>query len=474
MPNYKANTTMHKFQEKIDFDLNLIQKYNLSGPRYTSYPTAVVFNEGYQAQQHRNNLLNYYDSSQDKPLSLYFHIPFCDTLCFFCACNKIATKNRSKADIYLDYLEQEIKLQTALIPASRQVEQMHFGGGTPTFLTHDQLKRMLAMIEANFNLLHDDRRDYSIEIDPREAAPETIQLLTNLGFNRFSMGVQDVQEKVQRAVNRIQPIVLTQQAIQTCRDNGAKSINIDLIYGLPHQTLLSFKDTLAQVIKLSPDRLSVFNYAHMPHLFMPQKRIAEADLPPADEKLAILKMTIEDLTAAGYVYIGMDHFAKPDDELAIAQQNGQLQRNFQGYTTHAECDLLAMGVSAISLINNSFSQNVKTLDGYYEQLDQGHIPVMKGYALDQDDLIRKQVIQSLSCHFELNIKSIEAEFNICFAKYFHYEQSQLKTMAADELLNLKDDTIQVTAKGRLLIRNICMIFDFHLRKQSDQRFSKVI
>lgn len=458
----------------IDFDLNLINKYNLSGPRYTSYPTAVVFNHTYNKSLHQKNLINYYDMSQDKPLSLYVHIPFCDTLCFFCACNKIATKKRSKADIYLDYLEKEIKMQSALIPPQRVVEQMHFGGGTPTFLTHPQLKRLMSMIETHFNLLHDERRDYSIEIDPREAAPETIQLLTDLGFNRFSMGVQDVQEKVQRAVNRIQPIELTHDAIEMCRKNGAKSINVDLIYGLPHQTLKSFKDTLKQVIQLSPDRLSVFNYAHMPHLFIPQKRIHEKDLPSADEKLDILQVTIQELTDAGYVNIGMDHYAKPDDELTIAQKNGQLHRNFQGYTTHADCDLLAMGVSAISLINNNFSQNVKTLDEYYAQIDDGHIPVMKGYALDKDDQIRKAVIQSLSCHFEIKKAQIERNYGINFNTYFKQELSELKGMSDDGLLELSAARIAVSAKGRLLIRNICMVFDYHLRKQTEQKFSKVI
>jgi len=467
-------TMKNQTDDAVVFDLELIQKYNLAGPRYTSYPTAVVFNDSYQESRHRKNLLDYMADSKDKPLSLYFHIPFCDTLCFFCACNKIATKKREKADVYLDYLEKEIKMQAALIPAGRVVEQMHFGGGTPTFLTHPQLKRMVTMIEQHFNLIDDDNRDYSIEIDPREAAPATIQLLTNLGFNRFSMGVQDVQEKVQRAVNRIQPIELTAQAIETCRSNGAKSINVDLIYGLPHQTHDSFKDTVAQVIQLSPDRLSVFNYAHMPHLFKPQKRILTTDLPSADEKLNILQMTTEDLTAAGYLYIGMDHFAKPDDELAIAQRNGSLQRNFQGYTTHAECDLLSMGVSAISLINDAFSQNVKTLDAYYSQIEQGHIPVIKGYALNQDDLIRKQVIQSLSCHFELNKIQIAEQFEIAFDDYFAYESAQLATLATDGLIKIQTKKIKVTAAGRLLIRNICMVFDAHLRQQTEQKFSKVI
>jgi len=458
----------------VTFDIDLIKKYNLSGPRYTSYPTAVVFNDDYRETQHKKNLRTYFDQSKNKPLSLYFHIPFCDTLCFFCACNKIATKKRDKADIYLDYLEKEIMMQSALIPTDRVVEQMHFGGGTPTFLTHPQLKRLMAMIEKHFTLLHDDSRDYSIEIDPREAAPETIQLLADLGFNRFSMGVQDVQEKVQIAVNRIQPIELTAQAIAMCRKNGAKSINVDLIYGLPHQTYESFKDTLAQVVGLSPDRLSVFNYAHLPHLFKPQKRILEADLPSPDEKLKILQMTIQDLTDAGYVYIGMDHFAKPDDELAIAQNNGSLQRNFQGYTTHAECDLLAMGVSSISLINNCFSQNNKNLEAYYQQIELGQIPIMKGYQLNQDDSIRKQVIQDLSCHFKMNTQSIAQKFGIDFSEYFADEIKQLKHFEKDGLILSNDTGLIVTNKGRLLIRNICMVFDAHLRQQTQQKFSKVI
>ncbi len=458
----------------VTFDLNLIKKYNLSGPRYTSYPTAVVFNEQYREAQHKRNLTTYFEQSKNKPLSLYFHIPFCDTLCFFCACNKIATKKRDKADVYLDYLEQEIKMQAALIPTGRVVEQMHFGGGTPTFLTHLQLQRLMKMIADNFSLLQNDQRDYSIEIDPREAAPETIQLLADLGFNRFSMGVQDVQEKVQKAVNRIQPIELTAQAIEMCRKNGAKSINVDLIYGLPHQTLDSFQDTIEQVIQLSPDRLSVFNYAHLPHLFTPQKRILESDLPSADEKLHILQMTTERLCQAGYVYIGMDHFAKPDDELAKAQRNGKLQRNFQGYTTHADCDLLSMGVSSISLINDSFSQNNKSLDAYYQQIELGQIPVMKGYQLNQDDKIRRQVIQDLCCHFELNKHKISDQFDINFTTYFNHEMIQLSNMESDGLINISDDSIVVSRKGRLLIRNICMVFDAHLKKQNQQRFSKVI
>lgn len=458
----------------VHFDKELIKKYNLTGPRYTSYPTAVVFNESYDEQAHLNNLTSQQQTASDQPLSLYFHIPFCDTLCFFCACNKITTKKRDKADTYIDFLAREIKLQSDYIADTRVVEQLHFGGGTPTFLTAPQHHRLMDLIDRHFTLLSDDRRDYSIEIDPREADEATIRRLADTGFNRFSMGVQDVQEKVQKAVNRIQPISMTRDVIEACRSHNAKSINVDLIYGLPFQTLQSFEDTLEQIIALSPDRLSVFNYAHMPHLFMPQKRISEGDLPSADEKLDILQMTIQKLADAGYVYIGMDHFAKPDDELALAQQNGSLQRNFQGYTTHADCDLLAMGVSAISLFNNSFSQNIKTSDKYYQQLNDNHIPIMKGYRLTKDDRIRRRVIQDLSCHFSINKTALSNDFNIDFDDYFAAEIQALQPMAEDGLVSLQADKIQVSAKGRLLIRNVCMVFDAYLKPASKQQFSRVI
>jgi len=458
----------------VKFDKDLIKKYNLTGPRYTSYPTAVVFNDAYDEQAHLDNLKNQQQTAAEQPLSLYFHIPFCDTLCFFCACNKITTKKRDKADSYIDFLAQEIKLQSNHIAETRVVEQLHFGGGTPTFLTAAQHHRLMDLIDQHFSLLTDDRRDYSIEIDPREADEATIQRLADTGFNRFSMGVQDVQEKVQKAVNRIQPIHMTRDVIDACRSHHAKSINVDLIYGLPFQTLNSFEDTLEQIIELSPDRLSVFNYAHMPHLFMPQKRISEADLPSADEKLDILQMTIQKLADAGYVYIGMDHFAKPDDELALAQQNGSLQRNFQGYTTHADCDLLAMGVSAISLFNNCFSQNIKTSDKYYQQLNDGHIPIMKGYRLTNDDQIRRQVIQDLSCHFRINKNSLSKHYNINFDDYFAAELNDLQTFKEDGLIDMNSNEIIVSPKGRLLIRNVCMVFDAYLKPTTNQQFSRVI
>ena len=456
------------------FKFDLIEKYNKSGPRYTSYPTAVVFDEQFDSKDYIQQALESNKSNANQALSLYFHIPFCDTLCFYCACNKIATKKREKADIYLDYLDKEMAMHSKLYNKDRQVEQMHFGGGTPTFLTDVQFDRMMGLINKHFPLINNARRDYSIEIDPRSVDKKSIKKLAMHGFNRFSLGVQDTNLIVQKAVNRIQPLAIVEDVFDACREINARSISVDLIYGLPFQTLESFSKTIDAIIKLSPDRLSVFNYAHMPNLFSPQKRIKEDDLPKAQEKLKILEMSIEKLTQAGYVYIGMDHFAKPDDELAIAQANGNLQRNFQGYTTHAELDLVAMGVSSISSVNNSFSQNHKTLEEYYQAIDAGVIPIYRGYKLNNDDLIRKTVIQQLACHFYLDKEAIENKFEIEFDKYFLNELQELQEFAEDGLLTLDTDSIDVSSAGRLLIRHICMMFDIYLGKKNTNRFSKVI
>jgi oxygen-independent coproporphyrinogen-3 oxidase len=461
-------------QKIPEFNLELIKKYDRAGPRYTSYPTAVVFNDEFNAdnyiqQAKASNLTN-----KQQALSLYFHIPFCDTLCFYCACNKIATKKRSKADIYLDYLDKEMAMHAALFAQDRMVEQMHFGGGTPTFLTDEQFSRMMAMINHHFPLITGEKRDYSIEIDPRSVNQQSIVKLAEHGFNRFSLGVQDVDPIVQKAVNRIQPTKMVRDIIQACRDVNARSISVDLIYGLPFQTLESFSETIDTMIDIAPDRLSVFNYAHMPHLFSPQKRINSEDLPKAEEKLAILQMSIEKLSKAGYVYIGMDHFAKPDDELAIAQANGSLQRNFQGYTTHAELDLVAIGVSSISSVNQSFSQNVKSLEQYYAILDRNKLPIYRGYLLNDDDLLRKAIIQQIACQFELDFQQIATDFQIDFANYFARELDELKMMQEDGLLTLNENGMKVSAAGRILVRHICMVFDVYLRQQSKQRFSKVI
>ena len=459
---------------KIKFDAKKIKRYNTTAPRYTSYPTAVAFTPEFSEADYQRHAASS-NTGQSTPLSLYFHIPFCDTVCFYCACNKIATKDYSKADKYLEYLYREIDLQAKLFDTSRLVEQLHWGGGTPTFLNHQQIVDLMTYTRQSFNLLENDCGDYSIEIDPRSVSQETIKLLREVGFNRFSLGVQDVDEQVQIAVNRVQPIEETKAIIDACRDNNAHSISIDLIYGLPLQTVKGFAKTLQRVIELSPDRLSIFNYAHLPHIFKPQRRINLDELPQAEDKLIILQQSIQALTEAGYVYIGMDHFAKPDDELAKAQQQGSLHRNFQGYTTHAECDLVAMGVSAISKVDNAYSQNEKEIEGYYEQIEKGHLPIIRGVESTAEDLIRHQVIQQLSCHFKLDILAIENKFGINFVQHFAIELKELELMANDDLLTFDKNQITVSATGRLLIRNICMVFDAYQRKQtSKQQFSKAI
>lgn len=460
--------------KSISFDPDLIRRYDIAGPRYTSYPTAVSF-KNFSAAEYISQARQSNEDLIPLPLSLYFHIPFCATVCFYCACNKIVTKNREQAALYLDYLFREIELQAALYDPDRRVQQLHWGGGTPTFLNHEQIAALMAKTRQQFNLLNDDSGDYSIEIDPRSVSTATIQLLREQGFNRFSLGVQDVDERVQRAVNRIQPTEQTLEIIQTCRAQGAKSISIDLIYGLPLQTLAGFSQTLATVIAWSPDRISLFNYAHLPTLFMPQRRINSAELPSSEEKLEILQQAVQQLTAAGYVYIGMDHFAKPDDELALAQEQGNLQRNFQGYTTHADCDLVAMGVSAISHVADCYSQNEKTTDAYYAALDAGHLAVTRGVTLTEDDHIRRYVIQQLTCQFAVDFKTLEHEFQIDAKNYFSSELAQLANMQADQLLEIEGNKLTITPRGRFLVRNICMTFDASLQQAAaTQRFSKVI
>lgn len=458
---------------EITFDLDLIKRYDRSGPRYTSYPTAVQFTEDYTlADYERNAALS---NQTGKGLSLYFHLPFCDTICYYCACNKVITKDRSKADPYLQRLHKEIAMQAKLFDPSRKVDQLHWGGGTPTFISHEQMRELMDVTRKHFNLHDDDQGEYSIEIDPREVTADSIKLLRDIGFNRMSLGVQDFNPEVQKAVNRIQSEDITLNALQTARDTGFKSISVDLIYGLPLQTVNTFSETLQRIIEIDPDRISVFNYAHLPEMFKPQRRINEDELPTAAEKLDILKMSIEDLTKAGYVYIGMDHFAKPDDELAIAQQQGLLYRNFQGYATHADCDLVGLGITSIGTVGRSFAQNVKTLDEYNERIDAGKLAVFRGVEIDDDDIIRRDAIMKLICHFQLDIARFEADNSIKFNQYFSDELGELKTMAKDGLLELSDKAIIVTSKGRLLIRNICMVFDRYLKKpDQNRRFSKAI
>ena len=458
--------------QSLVFDLELIKRYNKSGPRYTSYPTAVQFHDGFGEAEYSRIARE--TNASGRPLSLYFHIPFCDTVCFYCGCNKVATKDRGLASPYLDRVYKEMALQSELFDSERMVDQLHWGGGTPTFISHDQMSELMEQTRKYFRLHDDDTGEYSIEIDPREVSAETITLLRKLGFNRMSLGVQDFEEKVQKAVNRIQSESETMAALENARKEGFKSISLDLIYGLPHQNVESFGRTLDRVLAVDPDRLSVFNYAHLPEMFKPQRRINEAELPSPAEKLDILQMTAEKLEAAGYVYIGMDHFAKPDDELAVAQRQGKLYRNFQGYSTHAGCDLLGLGVTSIGMVGNSYSQNQRTLEEYYASIDSGHLPVFRGIELTADDLLRRDVITGLICNFDLDKAAISQQHGIDFNEYFKVEMEELRVMETDGLLSLDAAGIHVAAKGRLLIRNICMVFDKYLRQASEQRFSKVI
>ncbi|SFV68570.1 Coproporphyrinogen III oxidase, oxygen-independent [hydrothermal vent metagenome] len=450
------------------FDNKLIEKYSASGPRYTSYPTANNFSnfseEEYKEQVKLSNKLK-------NSLSIYCHIPFCNTVCFYCGCNKVVTKDKTKAEKYLEYLFKEIERQAKLFDAKKNVEQMHFGGGTPTFLSNKQIIALSEKLTEEFNF--SDNGEYSIEIDPRGVDEETIRTLVKAKFNRISLGVQDFDKDVQKAVNRIQSFESVQEVINLARKYGFKSISIDLIYGLPKQSQITFKKTLELVEIIKPDRISLFNYAHLPELFKPQRRINEYELPTADEKLKIFKYATEFLLDNGYVYIGMDHFALPNDSLSIAQKQGQLYRNFQGYSTHAHCDVIGLGLSAIGQVGDSFSQNEKVLDKYYEQIDEGNLPIIKGYIINEDDKIRRAVIMDLICHFKLNFAKIEQQFNIVFKDYFKDELLKLNDMASDKLLEIDKKHIQVNEKGKLLIRNICMVFDVYLKNKTTQ-FSKTI
>jgi oxygen-independent coproporphyrinogen III oxidase len=454
-------------------DLELIRRLDKNGPRYTSYPTADRFDGTFNAVSYGKWMAKREKDGVARPLSLYIHIPFCNTLCFYCACNKVITKNRSKSAEYVRYLIKEMAMQAMLLGPDQVVEQLHFGGGTPTFLSDDEIRQVMTAIRLHFKLVKDG--EYSIEIDPRKVSDETIALLGKAGFNRISIGVQDFDEEVQRAVNRIQSEEETLRVIHAARSNGFKSVSIDLIYGLPKQTLKGFGTTLDKIISANPDRLSIYNYAHMPTMFKPQRRIHEEDLPAPQEKLDILSMAVDKLTKAGYVYIGMDHFSKPQDELAVAQRQGKLHRNFQGYSTHSDCDLVALGLSAIGKIGPTYSQNYRELDDYYAALDRDVLPIMRGMELDTDDLLRREIIQALMCHFELAKETLNNRFQIDFDSYFAAEMEEIREYEREGLLETSQQKVIVTPKGRMLIRNICMVFDKYLRTRHEHAtYSKVI
>ncbi|MBL8510108.1 MAG: oxygen-independent coproporphyrinogen III oxidase [Betaproteobacteria bacterium] len=453
-------------------DPDLIRKYERAGPRYTSYPTADRFIEAYGADAHQTTLATRNLAGVPQPLSLYVHVPFCNTVCYYCGCNKIVTRNHGHATQYLSYLAHEIKLTAEQLAGHRRVEQLHLGGGTPTFLSLAEIQQLLQDISRHFELAPGE---YSIEIDPRTVDSEKMRGLAALGFNRISLGVQDFDPAVQQAVNRIQSEAETAAVIDAARAAGITSVNLDLIYGLPKQHVIGFSHTLDRVIALKPDRIALYSYAHLPDIFKTQRQINANDLPSAEARLQIMTLAIRKLTGAGYVYIGMDHFALPHDELAIAAKQARLHRNFQGYSTRPDCDLLAFGVSAISKVGATYSQNVKTLDEYYDCLDRGVLPILRGIELTADDLLRRTVIQSLMCHFALSLEAVEIAHLVQFREYFAAELQMLETMAAEGLVELEDDWITVTPRGRLLVRVIAMVFDRHfMRGQQRERFSKVI
>lgn len=453
------------------FNAALIDKYRMSGPRYTSYPTAVQFTEQFTAQDYIERLESSNASGRD--LSLYIHIPFCEHVCYFCGCNKIITRNHSKSGEYLAYLEQDILRQAAHIDPSRRIIQLHYGGGTPTFISTDEQTWLIELLAKHFRFASDEEGEFSIEIDPRTINRDYLAHLRRLGFNRVSFGVQDFNPEVQKAVNRVQPLEQVAALMQDARDLGFHSISVDLIYGLPLQTVETFSQTLSQMIELAPDRLAIFNYAHMPDLFGAQKQIKQSDLPVPAEKLAILERTIAMLTGSGYEFIGLDHFAKPQDSLVQHQKNGTLYRNFQGYSTFSNTDLLGFGISAISQVNGSYSQNHKARDKYYRAIDEGGLAVARGVALSQDDEIRRFVITEIMCNLRLDLDKVSALYQIDAEKYFASEWQQLAPLAADGLIRLQARTMQVENLGRLLIRNIAMVFDAYLQAEK-HRFSQVI
>lgn len=457
------------------FDADLVQRYGLNGPRYTSYPTAVSFHEGFDELAYREQALQSNEDFIPRPLSLYLHLPFCHSLCYYCGCNKKITRHRRHGEDYLRLLQHEISIQGELFDSDREVLQIHLGGGTPTFFDDDQLAAITSWLRSSFHVSMAPQREFSIEIDPRTVDAARIRHLAQLGFNRLSLGVQDLDPEVQQAVNRVQDTQQTLELIRQSREAGFNSISLDLIYGLPKQTVESFRKTLEAVLEARPDRLSVYNYAHLPELFRAQRLIKDSDMPAPQVRLALMQCTIETLTAAGYLYIGMDHFALPDNELVRARESGQLQRNFQGYSTFSECDLVGLGVSAISKVGDSYSQNFKDLVGWRHCLESGNLPVWRGVQLSREDSLRRCIIESIMCHGVLDFDQIEARFDIDFNEHFGREIVMLQRLAEDELINLSGNGLRATPVGLLLVRIIAMVFDESLQSKNEAReFSRVI
>ncbi len=457
------------------FPTELITKYGLAGPRYTSYPTALQFHEGFDTEAYRRHIQNSNDDLIPRPLSLYVHLPFCKELCYYCACNKKVTSNTRRAEIYLAHLDKEIEMQGSLFDRDRQVVQLHFGGGTPTYYDDMQLKHIIEQLSQSFLLSRAASREFSIEIDPRTVNEERIAYLADIGFNRVSMGIQDFDPAVQKAVNRIQDEGKTLALIDAARKFGFNSVSVDLIYGLPLQTAKSFEKTIDSVLTARPNRLSVYNYAHLPHLFRAQRMINSEEVPVAEVRLQLLASTVTKLVDAGYVYIGMDHFALPDDELSIAMEDGSLQRNFQGYSTCSETDLIGMGVSAIGKVGNSFVQNRKDIRDWQSAIDDGELPVWRGLGLSGEDRLRRGVISAIMCQGRVRFAEFERKYRIDFADHFALELELLKPLQDDGLIVLSEQSLEVTPTGLLLLRVIAMKFDEYLIKDmKGKAYSKVI
>ncbi|WP_445145976.1 oxygen-independent coproporphyrinogen III oxidase [Dyella sp. Tek66A03] len=458
-----------------EFDPALIARHDTAGPRYTSYPTAPQFHAGFDEAALRAAIQSSNDAAVPRPLSLYVHVPFCFSPCFYCGCTRTITRDPAHADTYLQRLQKELALIAPQFDRHRPLRQLHFGGGTPNFLDISRMRALFGSIAHHFNVNRDAPREYGIEIDPRYADGTYIRELAALGFNRVSVGIQDFDPRVQAAVNRVQSVEQTREILDAARDSGFDSTSVDLIYGLPRQTLDGFDRTLDAVIALSPDRMAVYGYAHLPHLFKAQRQIDDGDLPDPSTRLALFGRALEKLCGAGYVYVGMDHFARADDELVRAQREGTLQRNFQGYSTHGDCDIIGLGVSSIGRIGNTYSQNARDLAGYYAALDSGRLPVARGLMLNEDDLIRRALIGELMCHGELHLPAFGALHRLNFTDYFAAEMERLRKLAGDDLVTLEADTIRVTSRGRLLLRNIAMCFDAYLSVPSEApRYSRTI
>ncbi len=453
----------------------LLRRYDVAGPRYTSYPTADRFVEAFGPEDYTQALTLRRTGIANSllPLSLYIHIPFCESLCYYCACNKIITKHHDRAAEYLRYLSREVDLHTAEMGMGQTVSQLHLGGGTPTFLSDDELRELMAMLRRSFSFVPGG--EYSIEVDPRTVDAQRLDVLAELGFNRLSFGVQDFDPAVQKAVHRVQPAEQVFALVAAARERGFESINVDLIYGLPLQSPESFDRTLAQICELRPDRIALYAYAHLPERFKPQRRIATVELPGGAAKITMLSRSLQALVGAGYVYVGMDHFALPDDALAVAKRQGRLHRNFQGYSTQPDCDLIGLGVSSIGRIGATYSQNSKTLSEYYDALDHGRFPIVRGLALSRDDLVRRTVIMALMCQGALQFESIELAYLLNFKEYFAAELQSLKVLEEQNMLVLDDSGIQVTAQGWFFVRAVAMVFDRYLQTDRTRaRFSKII